>query len=71
MAELGSLEVKGQHLLVDPARLRQEYLRQYQEFTRELDGICGNLDIDYNSLLTTDAPQDRLGNGLDRRIRHQ
>ena len=66
-----SLEVNGQHLLVDPARLRQEYLRQYQEFTRQLDRICGNLGIDYISLLTTDAPQDRLGNWLDGRMRHQ
>jgi len=62
-------ERAGHQQLVDPARLRNEYLQQYAEFTKRLDRICGNLAIDYVSLQTSDSLQEGLGNWLDRRMR--
>jgi len=63
-----SLEPTASNVLVDPARLRKEYLRQYAEFTERLETICGNLFIDYVPLVTSDPIQDALGSWLDRRM---
>lgn len=63
-----SLE-RGQHnVLVDPARLRREYLRQYEEFAERLKQICGNLEIDYRAMTTEDPFQQVLGAWLDERM---
>ncbi len=69
-ARFHSLEQTSRDVLVDPARLRQEYLRQYREFCERLEQICGNLSVDYLPLVTTDPLQDRLRFWLDRRLRH-
>jgi len=63
-----SLEPTATNILVDPARLRKEYLRQYTEFTARLEAICGNLLIDYIPLVTSDPIQEVLGSWLDRRM---
>ncbi len=63
-----SLEPGVQNVLVEPARLRTEYLRQYAEFTERLETICGNLLIDYVPLNTSEPIQDVLGSWLDRRM---
>lgn len=62
------LEPTTQNMLVDPARLRKEYQRQYSEFTERLVTICGNLLIDYVPLMTSDPIQDVLGSWLDHRM---
>ncbi|MFM7830313.1 MAG: DUF58 domain-containing protein, partial [Planctomycetaceae bacterium] len=56
-----SLEQSGQRLLVDPARLRQEYLRQYAVFSERLQQECGSLGISYRKLLTDRPLQSELG----------
>ncbi|MCA9049729.1 MAG: DUF58 domain-containing protein [Planctomycetaceae bacterium] len=62
------LEMVDRRLLVDPARLRQEYLRQYGEFASGLERICGNLGIDYRVHSTADSLQSVLGLWLAERM---
>ncbi|MEZ6061595.1 MAG: DUF58 domain-containing protein [Planctomycetaceae bacterium] len=63
-----NLEVANHRLLVDPARLRREYLRQYGEFSEGLKRLCGNNGIDHRRLLTTDPLQTVLGSWLAERM---
>jgi len=56
-----SLEQSGQRLLVDPVRLRQEYLRQYGECSERLQQECGSLGISYRRLVTDRSLQSELG----------
>lgn len=64
-----NLEVAGHQLLVDPRRLRQEYLRNFQAFCQELRDQAGKMQVDYH-LLRTDQPVDAaLGLYLTRRQR--
>ena len=63
-----NLENLDHRLLVDPARLRQEYLRQYQEFSDGLDRICGTLNMDYRVVRTSAPLQDVLGTWLAERM---
>jgi uncharacterized protein (DUF58 family) len=56
-----SLERSGERLLVDPVRLRQEYLRQYGVFSERLEQECGSLGISYRKLLTDRSLQSELG----------
>jgi uncharacterized protein (DUF58 family) len=62
-----NLEVSGDRRLVDPQRLRKEYLKNFQAFCQELRQQVGQMQIDYH-LLRTDAPVDRaLGIYLTKR----
>jgi uncharacterized protein (DUF58 family) len=62
-----NLEVAGHKMLVDPQRLRKEYLKNFQTFCRDLRDQAGQMQIDYH-LLRTDEPVDRaLGIYLTRR----
>lgn len=65
------LEVSNNRLLVDPLRLRNEYLRQYREFEKTLSHECGMLGIDYRRLLTSDPLQKVLGSWLAERAAAQ
>lgn len=51
------LENVDHRLLVDPARLRKEYLRQYREFSAGLEKLCGTLGIDHRLIKTSDPLQ--------------
>jgi uncharacterized protein (DUF58 family) len=65
-----NLEVVGHKLLVDPQRLRKEYLANFERFCTELRMACGKTHVDYH-LMRTDDPVDRaLGVYLSRR-QHQ
>lgn len=66
-----SLENANQRTLVDPIRIRVEYLRQYEEFAAELKRECGLLGIDYRRLLTSDSLQKSLGGWLAERMAAQ
>ncbi len=62
-----NLEVAGQKILVDPHRLRKEYLANFQTFCQELRRQAGQMAVDYH-LMRTDEPVDRaLGIYLTRR----
>jgi uncharacterized protein (DUF58 family) len=62
-----NLEVAGHKLLVDPQRLRKEYLKNFEAFCKGLRDQAGQMQIDYH-LLRTDEPVDRaLGIYLTRR----
>ena len=50
-----SLERSSHRLLVDPHRLRKEYLEQYNGFIEKLSKTCGNAGVDYLKF-TTDEP---------------
>ena len=60
-----SLERSGERLLVDPVRLRQEYLRQYGVFSERLEQECGSLGISYRKLVTDRSLQSELGAWLE------
>jgi uncharacterized protein (DUF58 family) len=65
-----NLEVAGQKLLVDPQRLRKEYLKNFQAFCSELRDQARAMQVDYH-LLRTDEPVDRaLGAYLTKRQHH-
>ncbi|APZ95642.1 DUF58 domain-containing protein [Fuerstiella marisgermanici] len=63
-----NLEVADQRLLVDPARLRKEYLRQYAEFSDGLEKVCGMLGIEHRLIRTSDPLQEVLGGWLAERM---
>lgn len=63
-----NLENIDHRLLIDPARLRKEYLRQYSEFSESLDKTCGTLGIDYRVIRTSDPLQTVLGEWLAERM---
>jgi uncharacterized protein (DUF58 family) len=62
-----NLEQPSHRLLVDPVRLRQEYLRQYSLFAERLTKECGALGIGYTRLLTSEPIQTALGRWLAER----
>jgi uncharacterized protein (DUF58 family) len=69
LTQFQDLEVVPHHLLVDPARLRREYLERFETFCRQLRDRSRGMGVDYH-LLRTDEPVDRaLGVYLSRRQR--
>ncbi len=53
-----SLERSGEQQPLDPRQTREEYLRNFQDFCRELRVQARNLGVDYH-LVRTDEPVDR------------
>ncbi|HEY8504253.1 MAG TPA: DUF58 domain-containing protein [Gemmataceae bacterium] len=71
MTQFRNLEDAGNKLLVDPRRLREEYLKNFEAFRTELRKRAGNMRVDYH-LLRTDEPAERaLGIYLSRRARQR
>jgi uncharacterized protein (DUF58 family) len=71
MTQFRNLEFRDDKLLVDPYRLRNEYLKNFEAFRSQLRDKCGEMRIDYH-LLRTDEPVDRaLGIYLTRRQRRR
>jgi uncharacterized protein (DUF58 family) len=69
LTQFRDLEVDPNRLLVDPARLRREYLTKFEAFTRQVRDKARGMGVDYH-LLRTDEPVDRaLGVYLSRRQR--
>lgn len=66
-----NLENLNHRELVDPARLRKEYLRQYNEFTQTLKRECGASGIDCRRILTREPLQQSLGLWLAERMSMQ
>jgi uncharacterized protein (DUF58 family) len=67
MTQFRNLEVAGHKLLVDPQALRKEYLKNFQNFCRELRDKAGGMQVDYH-LMRTDQPVERaLGIYLTKR----
>lgn len=66
-----NLENLDHRLLVDPGRLRKEYLRQYSEFVKGLKRECGAIGIDCRRILTSDPLQHSLGAWLAERMASQ
>jgi uncharacterized protein (DUF58 family) len=68
MTQFRSLEQPGHKLLLDPAQLRQEYLRNFGEFCQTLRTQAGDMRIDYHVLRTDDPVERALGIYLARRL---
>jgi uncharacterized protein (DUF58 family) len=67
MTQFRNLEVLGHRLLVDPQRLRKEYLQNFQRFCNDLRDRAGQAQIDYH-MMRTDEPVERaLGVYLSKR----
>jgi uncharacterized protein (DUF58 family) len=62
-----NLEVSDHKLLVDPQQLRKEYLKNFNDFCKQLRDQAGRMQIDYH-MMRTDEPIDRaLGIYLTKR----
>jgi uncharacterized protein (DUF58 family) len=62
-----NLEVPGDRLLVDPQRLRREYLKNFESFCQQLREQVQSIEVDYH-LMRTDEPVERgLGAYLTKR----
>jgi uncharacterized protein (DUF58 family) len=66
-----NLEVAGHKLLVDPHRLRKEYLRNFQDFCQQLRTQAGQMMIDYHLLRTDEPVEKALGVYLTKRQRQK
>ncbi len=66
-----NLEDIDHRLLVDPARLRKEYLRQYGAFSDGLKKVCGSMAIDHRVAKTSDPLQKVVGEWLAERMAMQ
>jgi uncharacterized protein (DUF58 family) len=67
LTQFRNLETAGQNTLVDARRLRDDYLKNFEEFRTGLRDRAGRLHVDYH-LMRTDDPVDRaLGIYLSRR----
>lgn len=66
-----NLENVDHRLLVDPIRLRNEYLRQYAEFSAGLEKLCGAMGINQQMLKTSDPIQAVIGSWLAERMAAQ
>ena len=65
------LELAADRRLVDPQRLRKEYLANFERYRTELREACSRTMVDYH-LLRTDEPVERaLGVYLSRRQRQR
>jgi uncharacterized protein (DUF58 family) len=62
-----NLEVAGHKLLVDPQRLRKEYLKNFQEFCGQLRRQVGEMQIDYHLMRTDQPVEQALGIYLTKR----
>jgi uncharacterized protein (DUF58 family) len=62
-----NLEVAGHKLLVDPQRLRKEYLKNFQEFCSQLRRQAGEMQIDYHLMRTDQPVEQALGLYLTKR----
>ncbi len=62
-----NLEVAGHKLLVDPQRLRKEYLKNFQEFCTQLRKQAGEMQVDYHMVRTDQPVEQALGIYLTRR----
>jgi uncharacterized protein (DUF58 family) len=62
-----NLELGSHKMLVDPQRLRKEYLKNFEAFCKDLREACGRAQVDYH-LMRTDQPVERaLGVYLSKR----
>jgi uncharacterized protein (DUF58 family) len=62
-----NLEVAGHKLLVDPQRLRREYLKNFQSFCSELRAQASAMQIDYHLMRTDEPVEKALGIYLTKR----
>jgi uncharacterized protein (DUF58 family) len=71
LTQFRNLEINGHKLLVDPRRLRSEYMKNFQEFCTKLRERAGHMKIDYHLLRTDDSVDRALGVYLTRRQRQR
>jgi len=66
-----NLEVSGDRKLVDPHRLRKEYLANFDRYSRDLREACGKTQVDYHRIRTDEPLDQALGVYLSRRQRQR
>lgn len=69
LTQFRSLEQMDDRQLVDPYRLRREYLERFGEFCRRLREQAGHMQIDYHRICTNEPVERALGIYLSRRQR--
>ncbi len=62
-----NLETPGHRLLVDPQRLRKEYLENFNNFCTQLRRQAGQMQIDYHQMRTDEPVEKALGIYLTKR----
>lgn len=66
-----SLERSSHRVLVDPHRLRKQYLEQYTAFIEKLTKTCGNAGVDYLKFVTNEPYHQAIGAYLKSRTRRK
>ncbi len=69
LTKFRNLEQSNQERLVDPRRLREDYLKRFNDFRNELRRRAGTMLVDYYMLRTDDPVERALGLYLTRRLR--
>ncbi|MCC2668266.1 MAG: vWA domain-containing protein [Armatimonadetes bacterium] len=68
LTKFEGLELEPEQL-VDPRGIREEYLRNFNEFCSELERRCREIRVDVVRTVTTEAPADALSHYLAGRMR--
>jgi uncharacterized protein (DUF58 family) len=68
MTRFDSLEGK-ENRLIDPIRIRQAYLEQFEQHQHKLRQACHGLKIDYVQIFTDEPFEREIANYLSRRLR--
>ncbi len=66
-----NLEVANHKVLVDPHKLRKEYLANFERFCKELRDAAGKAQVDYHLMRTDEPVETALGIYLTRRHRQR
>jgi uncharacterized protein (DUF58 family) len=71
LTQFRNLELAADKMLVDPQRLRDEYLSNFRRFRERLREQAGRMQIDYHLIRTDDPVERALGVYLSRRQAQQ
>lgn len=69
VTQFRNLEQISDRRIVDPSRLRKEYLANLESYLSELRQVCGKTQTDYHLLRTDEPVEKALGIFLSRRYR--
>ena len=68
LTQFRHMELGGEKKVVDPRRLREDYLKNLAAFQTELRDRAGKLQVDYHLMRTDDPVANSLGIYLNRRM---
>jgi uncharacterized protein (DUF58 family) len=69
LTRFDSLENENVQYMVDPIRLRQEYLRNFEEHQKAIRKTCHDLRIDFVQMYTDEVFERSIAGYLAKRLR--